>query len=132
MTIDESLKLIQNSADNFGKAFYAEFFTRYPEVTAHFQGVDMKRQELVLTMALTVIVNHYSHNTVAVDHYFEHLGEMHERRSIPPADYPKWSDCMMRVLERFVGVGWDEPLAAQWSDALSKASATLIQGYDNL
>ncbi len=130
MTIEESLKRIMDSSENFGRAFYDEFFLRYPKIFVYFDGVDMTRQELVLTMALNTIVNHYANPGVAIEHYLKHLGTMHHRWEIPPELYPKWCDTMMKVLEKFLQEDWDESLAGQWREALEKASQTLIRGYD--
>ena len=130
MTIEESLQTILESSDNFGRAFYDEFFMRHPKIFTYFDGVDMTRQALVLTMALTTIVNHYASSNIAIEHYLRHLGTMHHRWEIPPELYPKWCDTMLRVLERFLGDEWDEALASDWRKALEKASQTLIRGYD--
>lgn len=130
MTIQESLQAILDSSDNFGRSFYDEFFLRHPRIFQYFEGVDMTRQSLVLTMALNTIVTHYTNPSVAIEHYLQHLGTMHNRWKIPPELYPKWSDTMLRVLERFLEGDWDEELASQWREALEKASQTLIRGYD--
>jgi hemoglobin-like flavoprotein len=97
---------------------------------SYFEKVDMTRQALVLTMALTTIVHHYANPNVAIDHYLRHLGTMHSRWKIPPELYPKWCDTMLKVLARSLGEDWDEELAGEWRKALEKASQTLIRGYD--
>ena len=129
MEIRESLQKVLDSRDLFGTIFYEEFFGRYPEVKKYFEGVDMDRQALVLTMALTVIEHQYNGTYGAVSHYLQHLGTAHHRRGIPLDLYPKWIDTMLVTLERFLGKDWDLALSEQWRSALEKTFAAMQPGY---
>lgn len=130
MEIDESLARILQSREIFGGLFYEEFFRRFPEAAPHFQGIDMERQSLVLTMALAVVERYRAADFGAIDHYLQHLGSAHHRRAIPLDLYPKFIDAMLAALERFLGDGWSPALATAWRGALEKTVQTMLKGYE--
>ena len=55
MDIRQSVDRVLASKKIFGEIFYEEFFRRSPHAHAHFEGIDMERQSLMLTMALPAI-----------------------------------------------------------------------------
>jgi hemoglobin-like flavoprotein len=130
MTIRESLEKILQSEEVFGVLFYEIFFERVPEAEAHFDGIDMRRQALMLTMALTVIEQYHSKSFAAVEQYLQLLGSRHNDRSIPRDMYPKWSESMLVALARFHGDEWTEELAGQWAEALDSATSIMFRGYE--
>ena len=130
MEIAESLAKVLESRENFGSVFYEEFFSRFPEVVPHFEGVDMERQSLVLTMALSIIERYNDSTFGAIDHYLQHLGSAHHRRAIPAELYPKWIEAMLAALERFLGDDWNSELESEWRTALEKTSRTMLKGYE--
>lgn len=129
MDIGNSVSLVLASQDIFGKAFYAEFFRRSPEATAHFAGLDMERQALSLTMALPLIEQLHRHAYPAIENYLGILGHRHGHRGIPPELYPVWSEAMLASLAQFHGEAWDAGLAEQWREALAGASRVMLAGY---
>ena len=130
MDIGASVGLVLASGDTFGKLFYAEFFRRSPAAQAHFAGIDMQHQALVLTMALPLIEQFHRHAYPAIEDYLGILGHRHGHRGIPAELYPVWSEAMLASLERFHGATWDAELAAQWREALAGASRLMLEGYD--
>ena len=56
MDIQESLRQILTREELVADLFYVVFLERYPEVRRHFIGVNMRRQSVLLTMALQVVV----------------------------------------------------------------------------
>lgn len=130
MNISQSLGLILESKDVFGDAFYDVFLTGCPDARQYFQNVDMKRQGVLLTMALT-IVEHYYHNAYrAMETYLQYLGTQHLDRSIPKELYSHWTEAMLETLARFHGSAWDGTLAAEWKEALGRATELMFEGYD--
>jgi len=125
----ESLQHILQSKRIFGELFYEVLFRRFPKIRLHFDGVDMERQALVVTMALDSVVHHADGDYPAVRLYLRHLGTQHHRKGISPELYPMWCDAMMVALETFLGELWDETLAAQWRKALNQATHTMVEGY---
>jgi len=127
--IGESVGLVLASREVFGKVFYAEFFRLCPAARAHFADVDMERQALALTMALTLIEQHHRHAYPAIESYLETLGHSHDHRGIPAGLYAPWSEAMLAALAAFHGAAWDEALAAQWREALAGAARVMLAGY---
>ena len=130
MEIGASLARVLESREIFGALFYEEFFRRFPEAVPHFAGVDMERQSLVITMALSVIERYHDTEFGAIDHYLQHLGSAHHRRAIPAELYPKWIDAMLAALERFLGEDWSAALRTEWRAALEKTAHTMLKGYE--
>jgi hemoglobin-like flavoprotein len=128
--IHQSLKSILASEQLFGERFYSTFFKRCPEAETHFDGIDMRRQALVLTMALTLIEQHFTHGYPAVEQYLQHLGSRHKERLVPPNTYPKWRDSMLAALADFHGEEWNDELARQWHEAIEGVSRAMLGGYD--
>lgn len=129
MDIGESVSRVLASREVFGRSFYPEFFRRCPEARVHFEGLDMERQALAVTMALTLIEQHHRHAYPAVENYLEMLGHAHDHRGVPPGLYGPWSEAMLAALAAFHGDAWDEGLARQWRAALAGASRVMLEGY---
>jgi len=129
MDIGESIHEILLRSDTFAALFYLSFLKDYPEVQQHFHGVDMKRQNLLLTVALMVVERHSEHRYAATTDYLHLLGQQHLQRSISPDLYPKWREAMLGTLERFHGLHWDAALAHQWAAALDSAIETMLKAY---
>jgi hemoglobin-like flavoprotein len=101
---------------------------QYPEVSAHFQGVNLRRQAMLLTMALMVMERHYSGNYPATAMYLRYLGSKHHARGILQHLYPQFREALLAVLERFHDRDWEPELATQWSGAIDHAIVTMLEG----
>ncbi len=131
MDISESLNRILESNDIFGESFYEIFFNSYPDVQAYFDGVDMKRQAVLLTMALTVVEQFYSQQHLATKKYLMYLGMQHHAREIPEGLYTQWRDAMLETLFQFHGDDWTPQLASQWREAIEQTTHVMLQGYQH-
>lgn len=130
MTIQDSVAKVLSSIRPFGEDFYEVLFRRCPEMREHFEGVDMKRQALILTMALSVIEQHYSTSYPATGEYMRYLGTKHHSRGIARELYAGWRDSMLESLERFHGAEWSEGLATEWTRAIDLCHRVMFEGYD--
>ena len=130
MEIQDSLKKILASEDVFGTMFYDIYFDRCPAAREYFLDSDMRRQSLILTMALTLIEQHYNNEYAAVEQYLQHVGNKHSDRKIPRDLYVDWRDSMLAALESFHGEDWNQRLSEQWRDAIEAVTETMFQGYD--
>jgi hemoglobin-like flavoprotein len=130
MDIRESVKQVMNSKELLGVSFYNVFFERHPDVQRYFEGIDMRRQTLVLTMALMLVERYYITSFIATERFLQYLGTQHRARGIPRELYPDWVAAMLATLERFHGATWSEALAQQWREALDKAVDIMLQGYE--
>jgi hemoglobin-like flavoprotein len=130
MDLDMSLEQILRSGDQFGNLFYEIFFEQHPEAKRYFDGIDMKRQGLMLTMALKLMGEYHAKGYAAINHYLEHLGTRHSDRGVPTEVYTDWADSLLATLERFHGKEWNGDLAEEWRDAVSATSEVMFKGYD--
>jgi hemoglobin-like flavoprotein len=130
MNIHESLHQVLASKNIFGESFYETFFHRCPEARGFFEGVNLDRQAVQLTMALMVIDKQYSHPYAAAAEYLRYLGTKHHDRSIPKHLYPQWCEAMLETLAKFHESDWDETLENQWREAIEKVIKIMFQGYE--
>src|SRR5262245_20460207 len=107
MDIQESLDQILRNRENLAELFYAEFLDHYPEVRSHFEGVNLRRQAVLLTMALLVMERHYRCGYPATEMYLKYLGTRHHSRGVPVEQYPMFRGALLTALERFHGPDWD-------------------------
>lgn len=129
MDISDSLDQILDSNQIFGESFYELFLISYPEVQKYFEGVDMKRQAVLLTMALTVVEQFHCSEQPATKKYLQYLGAQHDERGISPELYPQWRDAMLETLFQFHGADWDQQLATQWREAIERTIEVMLSGY---
>ncbi len=130
MNIAESLDRVLNSKQIIGESFYQLFFERHPEVKPFFEGVNLQRQAVLVTMALIVIEQYYSNPYLATEKYVQYLGTKHHDRKIPKHLYAKWAETMLETLARFHGDDWSESLAKQWGEAILRVQEAMFQGYE--
>ncbi len=130
LTITDSISAILNSKESFGEKFYARMFTGYPHLKQHFDGVNMREQAVVVTMALTLIEQYYSRANEATHKYLQVLGSRHCERQIPKDSYADWLDALLETLSAFHEHAWTESLADQWKEAIEKATRAIFEGYD--
>jgi hemoglobin-like flavoprotein len=129
MDLRESLDRVLKQQAMVAEQFYTLFLDRYPEVRPHFAGVHMRRQALMLTVALMAVERHSTHTYPAAEMYMHYLGTKHHHRGIPAEAYPKFRDAFLETLTRFHGNEWDADLAAQWGEAIDHATETMLEGY---
>jgi hemoglobin-like flavoprotein len=130
MDIKESVHQILGNQELLADLFYCLFLDRYPEVRRHFQGVDLKYQAALLTMAFLVIERHHTAAYPATETYLRYLGTKHQTRGVPAELFPHFRDALLATLERFHGSHWDAGLAGQWKQAIERATATMLKGYE--
>jgi hemoglobin-like flavoprotein len=129
MTIQDSLHQILGRKEVLADLFYVIFFERFPGVQQYFSKVDLRRQALLLTMALMVIERHYTHRYAATEMYLKYLGTQHHLRGIPQDHYANFREALLATMEQFHGKEWDPALAGQWREAIDRATETMFQGY---
>jgi hemoglobin-like flavoprotein len=130
MNIHQSIKRILDSKEVLGDLFYSVFLNRYPEIQQYFEGVNMKRQAVLLTTALVLVEQNYSSSYPAIEQYLRYLGSKHHDRFIPFKIYEQWREAMLETLAQFHGSQWSEELAAQWRDAIDQTTELMLEGYE--
>jgi hemoglobin-like flavoprotein len=130
MEIHESIQEIFRNERRVAELFYGLFLERYPEARPYFEGIDLKRQAVLLTMALMLVEHHYVHLNRVTEDYLRVLGYQHHvRRGIPAELYPPFCECLLVALEQSHGEAWEPRLAEQWREALEMSSRIMLQGY---
>lgn len=130
MKIHDSVEKILSSKEVFGQTFYEVFFRRFPDVQQHFRDIDMERQSLVLTLAVSIVEQYFTRGYPATEKYLKYLGTQHRKRGIPREVYPMWRDAMLESLQAFLGDEWNEQLAEEWRAAVERATSLMFEGYD--
>jgi hemoglobin-like flavoprotein len=129
MNIQDSLHRLLQEKESVAELFYAVFFERCPEARPYFQDVDMRRQGMLLAMALLIIERNYVCAYPAAESYLRYLGTRHHTRGIPLELYPAFRESLLQTLGRVHGDGWDEALAKEWGAAIDLATALMRDGY---
>ena len=128
MKLSESVeKILQNDTLAL-EGFYERLFERYPEFQEHFSQSNVKRQTVMLTMAL-VGVKQYPTLRGSSRAYLHVLGSKHSGRGIAQELYAKFVEVLVETIAEFHGDDWSESLGAQWTDALNLAVATMHEGH---
>lgn len=130
MNIRNSLELILGSSHpRFSDCFYENIFRQYPEVKAYFQGVDLRRQGILLVMAVQIVIDHHLRPHLAMENYLRILGNRHHQLGIQIPDYQKFEGALLATLEGFHKELWDEALAVEWRRAYEKAVCCMAEGH---
>lgn len=130
MEIHESIHEIFRSDHRVADMFYDLYFARHPEARPYFEGVNLGRQAVLLTMTLMLVEHHYVHQSRVTEDYLRVLGYQHRvRRGIPVEFYAPFCECLLLALEQFHGDAWEPQLAGQWREALELTSRIMLEGY---
>ena len=125
MHIEKSLREILESKQVVADLFYVRFL-QDPEVLRHFLAVDMKRQAVLLTMALQIVVQYYVNSLPLMEAYFKIRGREHKVRGIGSELYLKFRQCLLETFREFHGPDWTDALERQWTDALELACQKML------
>lgn len=131
MTLRESLDQILQSETSFGELFYETFFSRCPEAAEYFRDVDMRRQALELTMALTLVEQYHAKGFSAIAQYLQQLGTRHSDLGIPRELHSDWRETLLATLAQFLGDGWSDTLQNEWRRAIDAGTKVMFLGYDH-
>ncbi|MDC0936226.1 globin [Pirellulales bacterium] len=130
MDISESLERVYSSTELLGSKFYKQFFMDCPEAKRFFAKVNMDRQAVVVTMALTLVKQYYVSPFAPSEAYFRYLGTQHRDWGIPQEMFEPWTTSMLKTLADLHGDDWSEQLQQQWESGLKAAIAQMFVGYE--
>lgn len=129
MKIDDSIQMILTREKVFADLFYLTFLDRHPSVQQFFVNVDMRQQNVLLTMGLFIAEQYYRFQYPAMKQYLQLLGHKHYLRKVPAHLYADWLDCLVEALRQFHGSAWSPVLQAEWTAAIDGATQIMLQGY---
>lgn len=130
MKLEASLREVLEQKNLVLEKFYDRFLSEYPEAQLLFDGMDMKKQSLMLSAALIVSEAHSREDLPAVQHYLQVLGHQHREAGVPKEMFPAFRDCLIETISSCI-IGWNDELAEAWRDAIDKATGTMFEGYDD-
>jgi len=129
MDIHESVDRILGSEEVLGDMFYDTFLNRFPHVQQYFEGVNLRRQAVMLMMALLVVEQFETEKYPTTTKYLQELGAKHDELGIPKETYPYFREALLDTLARHLGSNWDDSLAQQWTSAIDNATEQMLKGY---
>jgi nitric oxide dioxygenase len=125
------VKLIQDSfaqvapiAEQAAALFYGRLFEIAPEAKPLFRG-DMDEQGRKLMATLAVVVDGLS-NLDAILPAASALAKRHVAYGVKPDHYAPVGEALIWTLERGLGAGWTQELAAAWAAAYATLSQFMI------
>lgn len=129
------VKLIQDSfakvapiSEQAAALFYGRLFEIAPEARPLFKG-DMDEQGRKLMATLAVVVDGLS-NLDALLPAASALAKRHVAYGVTPDHYAPVGEALIWTLERGLGAGWTQELAAAWAAAYATLSQFMIaQAY---
>jgi nitric oxide dioxygenase len=125
------VKLVQDSfasvapiAEQAAALFYGRLFEIAPEVKPLFKG-DITEQGRKLMATLAVVVNGLS-NLQSILPAASALAKRHVAYGVEPGHYAPVGEALLWTLERGLGQGWTQELAAAWAAAYTTLSQFMV------
>ena len=125
------VKLIQDSfakvapiSEQAAALFYGRLFEIAPEARPLFKG-DMAEQGRKLIATLAVVVNGLS-DLDSILPAASALAKRHVAYGVAPGHYAPVGEALLWTLERGLGAGWTQELAAAWAAAYTTLSQFMI------
>jgi nitric oxide dioxygenase len=125
------VKLVQDSfakvapiSEQAAALFYGRLFEIAPEVRPLFRG-DMAEQGRKLMATLAVVVNGLA-NLDSILPAASALAKRHVAYGVVPGHYAPVGEALVWTLERGLGPGWSQELAAAWVAAYTTLSQFMI------
>jgi hemoglobin-like flavoprotein len=132
MDIQAIVAKILQRGEVLADLFYTNLLNRHPEVRPYFEGVNLQRQAVLLTVALKSVEQHHVHHYPAVRRFLKILGHRHHDRFRIPADvFSPFGDCLLESIKEFHGSEWDQDLGHEWRAAIDEAIAVMLEEYRN-
>ena len=122
--IQDSFAKVAPISEQAAALFYGRLFEIAPEAKPLFRG-DMDEQGRKLMATLAVVVNGLS-NLDAVLPAASALAKRHVAYGVKPDHYAPVGEALIWTLERGLGAGWTQELAAAWAAAYTTLSQFMI------
>ena len=122
--VQDSFAKVAPIAEQAAALFYGRLFEIAPEVKPLFRG-DMAEQGRKLMATLAVVVNGLA-NLDTVLPAASALARRHTDYGVKPGHYAPVGEALLWTLERGLGAGWTQELAAAWVAAYTTLSQFMI------
>ena len=122
--VQDSFVKVAPIAEQAAALFYGRLFEIAPEVRSLFDG-DMTEQGRKLMATLAVVVNGLA-SLDAILPAASALAKRHVAYGVTPGHYAPVGEALLWTLERGLGAGWTQDLAAAWAAAYATLSQFMI------
>ena len=122
--VQDSFVKVAPIAEQAAALFYGRLFEIAPEVRSLFDG-DMTEQGRKLMATLAVVVNGFA-SLDAILPAASALAKRHVAYGVTPGHYAPVGEALLWTLERGLGAGWTQDLAAAWAAAYATLSQFMI------
>ncbi len=122
--VQDSFAKVAPISEQAAALFYGRLFDIAPEVEPLFKG-DMTEQGRKLMATLAVVVNGLS-NLSSILPAASALAKRHVAYGVRPGHYAPVGEALLWTLERGLGAGWTQELAAAWAAAYTTLSQFMI------
>jgi len=129
MDLRESIDQICDQGSEFPIRFYKLLFERVPVAEAHFENTALKKQYVMLTVALHSVKD-FPDLRPAMEDYLRLLGTAHKTLGVDREPFPEFIQVLLETAAEFHADDWDEHLAGQWSRALDRVEQLMLEGYE--
>ena len=124
--IRSSWAVVEPSADDVAKLFYARLFQVDPRLSRLFRDSDMEKQRMVLMQTLTVVVRNIDRLDQIIPEV-EALGRRHAGYGVTADQYAAVGSALVWTIEQGLGDAFTDETGHAWADAYRRVSSAMIE-----
>lgn len=126
--LKESWQLVAGYGDQVPLRFYSRLFVAHPEVRDMFPlSMATQRDRFVTALGRTVS---QVDDLEALTPYLQRLARDHRKFGLDPAHFGPVGEALLATLADFLGEGWTQPLADDWTTAYQLVAAVMIDAAE--
>jgi NAD(P)H-flavin reductase/hemoglobin-like flavoprotein len=122
--LEESWRLVAGHGDQVPSRFYGRLFVAHPEVREMFP-LSMATQRDRFVTALGHAVSHVG-DLDALTPFLLQLARGHRKFGVQPEHFAVVGEALLATLADFLGEGWTEQLAGDWTTAFQLVASVMI------
>jgi NAD(P)H-flavin reductase/hemoglobin-like flavoprotein len=126
--LQESWRLVAGYGDQVPLRFYGRLFVAHPEIREMFP-LSMATQRDRFVTALGHTVSHVG-DLEALTPFLLQLARGHRKFGVRPEHFDAIGQALLATLADFLGEGWTEQLAGDWTSAFQLIAAVMIDAMD--
>ena len=126
--LTNSFNLLAPKAEAMVAKFYAELFSRYPDVKPLFANTTPEKQQQKLLAALSLVIDNLN-NIDVLSKALTGLGQRHQKYGVEPAHYQAVATTLLDVMKEYAGAAWTPEVHAAWNKALEVIASVMLGAY---
>ena len=128
--LEKSFAALEPYGEVLVSRFYAELFSRYPQVKPLFSNTNQEEQQRKLLAALKLVINNLRNPEVLTD-TLKSLGKRHQQYGAVPGHYQAVASTLLDVMSQFAGKIWTMEVHRAWEQALTTVAEIMLSAYDD-